>query len=49
MQYLRRRDTEEFVYKTETDPQIKRRNWWLPGSEGVGREFGIKICTHCYI
>ena len=45
-------DTNEFIYKTETDSQTQRMNLWLPGE--MGREEGqIKslglTCNYCYI
>ena len=35
---LKRKDTNELIYKTETDSQTQRRNLWLPGGEGWGGE-----------
>ena len=30
-------DTNELVYKTETDSQIQKTNLWLPKGKGKGR------------
>ena len=30
-------DTNEFIYKTETDSQIQKTNLWLPKGKGQGR------------
>ena len=29
-------DTDEFIYKTETDSQTQKTNLWLPKGKGVG-------------
>ena len=34
MKNLKRNDTNELIYKTETDSQTKRMNLWLPGGKG---------------
>ena len=31
-------DTNEFIYKTETDSQSQRMNLWLPRGKGLGRD-----------
>ena len=39
MQNLKRNDTNELIYKTETDSQISKTNSWLPKRKcGVGRD-----------
>ena len=35
---LKRHDTNELVYKTETDSQIQRMNLRLPGGKGWGED-----------
>ena len=52
---LKRNDSNELIYKTETDPQ--RRNLLRllrgriqgQGREGMDREFGIDMCTLLYV
>ena len=34
---LQGNDTNELIYKTETDPQTSRRSLWLPGGGGKMR------------
>ena len=34
VQNLKRNDTNELIYKTETDSQTQRMNLWLPGGKG---------------
>ena len=34
---LQGNDTNELIYKTETDPQTSRRSLWLPGDRGKMR------------
>ena len=50
---LKRNDTNEFTYKTETDSQTLRTSVWLPEGErmgeGIVRVCGMEMCTHCYI
>ena len=52
MQNLKKNDTNELIYKTETDSQTQRTNLWLPGGNGGGKgqlgSLGLK-CTHYYI
>ena len=36
-------NTNELIYKTETDSQTQRTNLWLPRDGGVG-EGRIRIC-----
>ena len=47
MQNLKRNDTNECIYKTETDSQTYRMNLWLPVGEGwrerIIKEFGIDM------
>ena len=44
-----KKDTNEHIYKTETDSQIQKTNLWLPKGKGVGgginEEFGINTHT----
>ena len=46
-------DTNELIYKTETDLQTSKTNLWLPkgkrGGVGINQEFGINIHTLLYI
>ena len=52
-------DTNEFIYKTETDLQISKTNLWLPkgklgwrvggGEAGINQKLGINIHTLLYI
>ena len=44
-------DTNELIYKTETDSQTYKTNLWLPKGkgEGVNYEFGINRYTLLYI
>ena len=47
-------DTNELIYKTDTDSQTSKTNLWLPkGKVGAGgqinREFGIDIYTLLYL
>ena len=49
---LKRNDTNELIYKIETDSQTQKMNLLLPGGKG-GRKgqlgsLGL-TCTHCYI
>ena len=50
---LKRSDTNERIYKAETDSQTQGMNLWLPGvggqREGIVREFGIDMYTQCYV
>ena len=45
-------DTNEFIYKTETDLQTQKTNLQLPkekeGRGGINQEFGISIYTVLY-
>ena len=36
---LKRNDTYELIYKTETDPQTQRINLWLPAGKGWGKGY----------
>ena len=46
-------DTNELIYKTETDSQIQKTNLRLPkgkgGGGGINQEFGISRYTLLYI
>ena len=33
---LKKNDTNELIYKIETDSRTQRRNLWLPGGKGEG-------------
>ena len=33
-----KKDTNEHIFKTETDSQTQRTNLWLPGSKNEGKE-----------
>ena len=51
MKNLKRNDTNELIYKTETDSQIQKINLWLPGvrmGEGWLGSLG-STGTHCCI
>ena len=47
----KKKDTNELIYKTETNSQTQKTNLWLPkGKVGVrGQDFGINIYTLLYI
>ena len=48
VQDLKRNDTNELIYKTESDSQTWRMNLQIPGwraGEGIVREFGISMHT----
>ena len=46
----RKKDTSEFIYKTEIDPQTWKRNLWLPKGKTGGRDkLGLNIYTLLYI
>ena len=46
-------DTNELIYKTETDSQTQKTNLWLPkgkgGGSGINQEFGISRYKLLYI
>ena len=47
---MRKHDTNEFIYKMETDSQTQKTNLWLPkrkhsGQEWIKWEFGVDIYT----
>ena len=53
---LKRNDTNELVYKTETDSDLREQNygrWGWGGVENEGKGYlgnlGWKTYTHCYI
>ena len=52
MQNVKRLDTNELIYKGETDPQTQRMNLRLPGEQkagvGIVREFGMDMYTLLY-
>ena len=50
MRKLKKSDTNELIYKTETDTQTQRMNLWLPGGRvgggvGIDWEFEIDMYT----
>ena len=48
MQNLKRNDTNEHIYKTESVSQTERVNLWLQRGrmgEGIAREFGLDVYT----
>ena len=53
MQNLKKKVTNELIYKTETDSQTSRTNLWLPGGGrwrgGIDWEFGIDMYTLLYL
>ena len=47
-------DTNELIYKTETDTQILKTNLWLPKGKvrvggGINQKYGINIYIFLYI
>ena len=42
-------DTNEFIYKTETESQIQKTNLWLPEKWRIYWEIRINIYTPLYI
>ena len=51
---LKKTDTNDLIYKTETDSQTQRMNLWLPGGKGgegrgIDWEFGIDMYTQLYL
>ena len=40
------KDTNELIYKTETDSQTQKTNSWLPKGKGVGRDKQIHITIY---
>ena len=38
---IKEKDTNELIYKTETDSQTSKTNLWLPKQKGKGWEGGI--------
>ena len=52
-QNLKKNDTNEFIYKTETDSQTQRTNLWLLTGSGSWRgldgEFGVSRFKLLYI
>ena len=52
MPNLKRNDTNELTYQTETDSQTSRMFLWLPGEgcgEGIVRESGMHVYTLLYL
>ena len=49
----KKNDTNEFIYKTETDSQTERFNLWLPKGMWrwgkINQEFGINRYTLLYM
>ena len=43
-----KRDTNERIYKTETDSQTQKTILWLPKWGGINQEVGLTY-THHYI
>ena len=37
-QNLKKKDTNEFIYKSETNSQTQRTDLWLPNGKGGGRD-----------
>ena len=35
---LKKKVTNEFIYKTEIELQMQKTNLWLPGGKGGGRD-----------
>ena len=48
---LKKKGTNELIYKTEIDPQTSKTNLWLPKGKGRGRDQLSLGLTHtpCYI
>ena len=50
---IQKNDTNELIYKTETDSQTLKTNLWLPSEEsgggGINQEIGVNIYTLLYI
>ena len=50
---LKKIDTNELIYKTETDSLMERTNLWLPVREGCGGgiawDFGIDMFALLYL
>ena len=52
MQNLKRNDTNELIYKTETDSRLREQTMVTRGEgwgEGIVREFGIDMYTLLYL
>ena len=47
----KKNDTNELIYKTETDTQTQKTKLWLPKEKGgrINQEFGINIYTLLHI
>ena len=48
---LKKKGTDELIYKTEVESQMQKTNLWLPGVKGEGKiwEIGTDIYTLLYI
>ena len=49
---LKKKGTNERIYKTETDSQTEKMNLWLPGGRvrgGIDWEFGADTYTLLYL
>ena len=47
---LERNDTNELIYKTETDSQTQRRTYGYQWGTVGGRDRSLRMtCTHCFI
>ena len=48
---IQKNDANELIYKTETDSQTWKTNWWIPrgtGWGGINEEYGINRYTILY-
>ena len=50
-----KKDTNEFIYKTETDLQTQKTDLWLPKGKGSGRDklggsvqFSCSVMSDCF-
>ena len=42
-------DTNELIYKTETDSETQKTNLWLPKGKGWGQTRSMELTdVHCY-
>ena len=49
---LKKKDTNELIYKTETDSQTQKTNLWLPkwkAGGGINEQFTINTDTLLYV
>ena len=51
MQNLKKKGTNELIYKTDVESQMYKTNLWLPGDGvgGINREIGTDIYTLLYL